>query len=1157
MKNIIFQLFTGVGFNNQLFSLEHAIYLANITNRKLILLIKHPLCHCGKSNWDYGRFLDFFDDAYLNYLTNGFEVHYGSVPDNINKIIQDNNICEIIKFPANFSHLGLIDISLNLPENYYKIDNFLNGRTKYINNLPNNSKEYIFVDKINASRCFYNYFTTEKNYILMSNICKSLTYLHKSFYIIFNNIELFKKYISIHFRFGDKRHPKSLIDSNSYSYFNPLMNQLNNINNKEQNNLPIYVMCDRTDADLLNKLSNKYKIIYVEDLIHNIDYKKFFVDFKNYDVIEFLILNMITANSTYFIGHDGSTVSHYVNYLHYLSDKDCCYYLNKTINYDKNKYSWVNNNFFGANISFRVFFRDNIFKDNIKLITLTNDGYMNLTENLLISMKKIGIQNLLKIYCIGLKSYNYFKKNYCYNDVVLVDVQEEFLKNWVEYKAMQNPDTEGKKKWATITSYKIYAINNELIKGNDVIFTDGDIVFENNPIPYFIDNIGDFDLFIQNDNLDYNSRAMCTGMFYMKSNEKTLKITDFKTVSNNIDNFNNDQQYLRRYENQLKVKYLDLDLFPNGKYYRDKLPNKPYIIHFNYDVSEHKIRRMKSFNKWYLDKTQEIESSKLTSLSSSVIRYNNNNVNHVSEKIETDLPLSKYIESKCIKIRQGYITQVKKHEDAIIASIKKHFTDFKNIKNVLEIGFLAGHSAELFLKLNETLIVHSFDNGAFQSVNVGKKYIDDFYSKRHILIKGDSKQTLIKFIESNKIKFDIILIDGGYDYDTVLSDINNCKNISTHDTFLIVNNVLNNQKWIKYWNKEPTIIFNKLVEEKIIKKIENIDIDIGRGTVIGKYINLNETKNEIVNQIPNQIQNEIVNQIPNQIQTEIVNQIPNQIQNEVDQITIIKSNRNAGFFSCLLGIIYYAFVNIKNDCVPYILWQNPKYMNNPNDNVFDYFFDQKNVLISNNCKIINENGLRINDILKLAKSNNFTFREQMNIMFYKVCKLNNNYRYIIDEYCNKYDIINKFGIHIRRTDRYVGGKGLIYAGPNLDLINKYLINKNINNLYLATDCTDTHNLFSNNFNCNSYASIRSNGIKGIHDNNYITNGNKIKGEEALIESYLLSKCKYLIRTTSNFTIFSLILNPQLSYEDLCKTYKNEIIKEYSLDSLFTEEFLEK
>ena len=43
MKYLIFQLFSGVGFCNQLFSLETAIYLANITNRKLILLIRNPV----------------------------------------------------------------------------------------------------------------------------------------------------------------------------------------------------------------------------------------------------------------------------------------------------------------------------------------------------------------------------------------------------------------------------------------------------------------------------------------------------------------------------------------------------------------------------------------------------------------------------------------------------------------------------------------------------------------------------------------------------------------------------------------------------------------------------------------------------------------------------------------------------------------------------------------------------------------------------------------------------------------------------------------------------------------------------------------------------------------------------------------------------------
>lgn len=834
MKYLIYELFSGVGFCNQLFSLETGAYLANITNRKLILLIRNPLCHCGKSSWDYGKMLDFFSDDYLKYLPNGIEVHYGNTPESISKILCNQDIAETIQFPNRFSQIGLVDKELNSPDNQQKIKNFLNGRQLYINDLPNNTKEYIYIDKSNAARCFSNFFTTSKNYQLMSNICESFTHIHKLFHYLFNTIQLPKKYISIHFRFGDKRHPKSIIDKNSRKFINPLTNLIDNINYKK---MPIIVMCDRTDAELLKKLKEKYSISFTADFIKNINYKEYFENFKRYEVIEFLMEKLISDNSDIFIGHDGSTVSHYINYIHYLSNKPYYYYLDKTIKYDINNYSWVINKYPGGNIGWRIFFSDNIYKNNMKLITLTNDGYMHFTDNLLESMKKIGIENKLKIYCIGEKCYNHFKELYCYNEIVQIDVKEDFLKNWVEYKSAQNPDIKGKKMWASITSYKIYAINNELVNGNDVIFTDGDIVFEKDPIQYLVDNIGDNDLIIQNDNQDYASRVMCTGMFLMKSNDKTKKITDFKTVSENIDNFTNDQQYLRRFEKQLKVNYLDLDLFPNGKYYREKTPSSPYIIHFNYDVSEHKIRRMKTFNKWYLDETTKIVPPKLTSAASSVIRSTGVPIQHVLEKIETNLPLSKYIESKGITLRQGYITQVKKHEDTIIATIKKNFNDLNNIKNVLEIGFLAGHSADLFLKLNKNVIVHSFDNGAFQSVVPGKKYIDQLYPKRHILIKGDSKETLPKFIENNTIKFDIILIDGGFDYETMLADISNCKNLATSKTLLIVNNVLNNQKWIKYWNKEPTNVWNKLINEKLVEKIENMDIDIGRASVIGKYNN--------------------------------------------------------------------------------------------------------------------------------------------------------------------------------------------------------------------------------------------------------------------------------------------------------------------------------
>ena len=45
----------------------------------------------------------------------------------------------------------------------------------------------------------------------------------------------------------------------------------------------------------------------------------------------------------------------------------------------------------------------------MKLITLTNDGYTDYTQNLIFSLNSIGIKDL-KIYCVGIKSYNYFKK---------------------------------------------------------------------------------------------------------------------------------------------------------------------------------------------------------------------------------------------------------------------------------------------------------------------------------------------------------------------------------------------------------------------------------------------------------------------------------------------------------------------------------------------------------------------------------------------------------------------------------------------------------------------------------------------------------------------------------------------------------------------------
>ena len=75
----------------------------------------------------------------------------------------------------------------------------------------------------------------------------------------------------------------------------------------------------------------------------------------------------------------------------------------------------------------------------------------------------------------------------------------------------------------------------------------------------------------------------------------------------------------------------------------------------------------------------------------------------------------------------------------------------------MEIGFNAGHSAELFLKYTSAHVT-SFDLGDHPYVTHAKEYIDAYYPGRHSLILGDSTVTVPKCIG----KYDIIFIDGGH-----------------------------------------------------------------------------------------------------------------------------------------------------------------------------------------------------------------------------------------------------------------------------------------------------------------------------------------------------------------------------------------------------------
>lgn len=367
-------------------------------------------------------------------------------------------------------------------------------------------------------------------------------------------------------------------------------------------------MCDRKDSEILKEFSH-IKFIYTNELIDNIKEKiNGSFSIKDVSVAMFLLEKVICDNSAIFYANEGSTVSNYINYVRYINNLDYYnLYINTKDKIIKNKQVTWRLNKTSKLVSWSTFWSENIIKNpNVyKIITLTNNGYRQLTENLLVSMKKCGMMNNLKIYCIDTECYNYFKKKYPHNETELVGLLNETdakqYAEWVEYKPTQSNDIEGRKRWSNITLYKIIVINNELRKNNDVIFIDGDIVIFKNFVKDLYNNINNNDLIIQNDNQNISSAAMCTGFFLMKSNARTIECTDIRKIDTN--SFNNDQLYLRSCSDKITHTFLDLNKYPNGKYYRINLPERPNIIHFNYDIGTQKINRMKNFGYWYIEDT--------------------------------------------------------------------------------------------------------------------------------------------------------------------------------------------------------------------------------------------------------------------------------------------------------------------------------------------------------------------------------------------------------------------------------------------------------------------------------------------------------------------------------------------------------------------------
>lgn len=195
--------------------------------------------------------------------------------------------------------------------------------------------------------------------------------------------------------------------------------------------------------------------------------------------------------------------------------------------------------------------------------------------------------------------------------------------------------------------------------------------------------------------------------------------------------------------------------------------------------------------------------------------------------------LTDYLNLKGFHQFEGHSQQVSEQVKDLIELTNKPYV------NVMEIGFNAGHSAEIFLKNNSSLSLTSFDLGSHDYLSTAKDYIDAIYPNRHTLILGDSKESVPKYLnENNDKKFDVIFIDGGHDYHTAISDLINCKHFAHKDTIVIMDDTKDeNHNNDNEYTWGPIRAWKQYIKYDMLTELGYKDYGIGRGMSWGKYLN--------------------------------------------------------------------------------------------------------------------------------------------------------------------------------------------------------------------------------------------------------------------------------------------------------------------------------
>jgi len=251
-----------------------------------------------------------------------------------------------------------------------------------------------------------------------------------------------------------------------------------------------------------------------------------------------------------------------------------------------------------------------------------------------------------------------------------------------------------------------------------------------------------------------------------------------------------------------------------------------------------------------------------------------------------------------------------------------------------------------------------------------------------------------------------------------------------------------------------------------------------------------------------------------------------------------------GFFAVSNDTARHISQCINNNEKWFVMWGDETlyYDSARGSNVWEYYFKQIHDL--------KEPAQVVRDYTELVLQKGGSFRATMNHIYSNYFILNDATEQKLSPHYKVFEENNVLGVHIRRTDKFlIGMHGTTHKHAPVDLeLFKAEIDKVVDSydyIYLATDCVDAVNFIKEQYgktviyNVNA---IRGNSTISIH-NNFKDLSGYVKGLNVLTDMILLSKCRHLIRSTSNVSVTSLYLNPQLTYLNVNEKYHNDSEKE--------------